>query len=117
MTRICLIAVLAFALVVPSAGAEERRTDRRGTEPLGRTERVRMVDGNRFRPVTLRISRGTRVRWVNRDNVTHTTTSEDGLWDERLEPGERFARRFRRAGTFDYECTIHFGMDGTIVVG
>jgi plastocyanin len=104
-----LVAILAVAFVVPSAAARE---------PLGTSEvhRVRMVDGNDFRPQRITISRGDRVRWVNRDNVTHTTTSNSGIWDETLSPGERFTRRFRRAGTFGYQCTIHFGMTGTIVV-
>jgi len=56
------------------------------------------------------------VRWVNSDNVSHTTTSNTGLWGETLSPGERFVRRFRRAGEFDYRCTFHTGMFGTINV-
>ena len=109
LLRMAVIAVLAIALVVPSASAEE---------PLGTTEthRVRMVDGNTFRPGRITIARGDRVRWVNRASVTHTTTSNGGLWNETLQPGERFSRRFRRAGTFGYMCTIHAGMTGTIVV-
>jgi plastocyanin len=109
LPRIVVIAVFAIALVVPSASAEE---------PLGTTEthRVRMVDGNAFRPGRITISRGDRVRWINRTSVTHTTTSNGGLWNETLQPGERFSRRFRRAGTFRYMCTIHAGMTGTIVV-
>ncbi len=75
-----------------------------------------MVDGNRFRPATLTVARGTRVRWVNSDNVSHTTTSNTGVWAATLSPGERFARRFRRAGEFNYRCTIHTGMIGRIVV-
>jgi plastocyanin len=112
LIRVALIAILAIALIVPSAAAAVPR----GGEPLGTTpvQRIRMVDGNQFRPQRVTISRGTRVRWINRDNVSHTTTGSS--WDETLSPGERFSRRFRRAGTFRYQCTIHFGMTGTIVV-
>lgn len=106
------VVVLMLSLSLPTASAEPR--GELGGDSL--VQRVRMVDGNRFRPERVTISRGTRVRWVNRDNVTHTTTSDNGLWDETLAPGERFSRRFRRAGTFDYGCTIHSGMDGRIVV-
>jgi plastocyanin len=110
------VVVLMLSLSLPATAAEPRGD--LGADPLGTSEvhRVRMVDGNRFRPTRITISRGDRIRWMNRDNVAHTTTSKRGLWDERLEPGERFSRRFRRAGTFDYRCTIHFGMDGRIVV-
>jgi plastocyanin len=110
LIRVALVAILAIALIVPSAAAAVPR----GGEPLGTVQRIRMVDGNQFRPQRVTISRGTRVRWINRDNVTHTTTGS--TWDATLSPGERFSRRFRRAGTFRYECTIHFGMTGTIVV-
>ncbi|MGH2672641.1 MAG: cupredoxin domain-containing protein [Actinomycetota bacterium] len=113
--RIAVVAATAIALVVPAAAAEAQ-IDRGGMGPLGTVQRIRMVDGNRFRPVTVTVARGTRVRWVNRDNVSHTTTSNTGIWDATLSPGERFARRFRRTGEFDYRCTIHTGMRGTIIV-
>jgi plastocyanin len=113
--RIAVVAATAIALVVPAAAAEAQ-VDRRGMGPLGRVQRVRMVDGNRFRPPTVTVTRGTRVRWVNRDNVSHTTTSNTGIWNATLSPGERFARRFRRAGEFNYRCTFHTGMSGTIIV-
>ena len=113
--RIAMVAATAIALLVPATAAEAR-TDRRGLGPLGAVRRVRMVDGNHFRPPTLTVSRGTRVRWINVDNVSHTTTSNTGVWGQTLSPGERFVRRFRRAGEFDYRCTFHTGMIGTIVV-
>jgi plastocyanin len=114
--RIAVVAATATALVVPTAVAAEPRGGGPGGGPLGTVQRVKMVDGNRFRPPVVTIARGTKVRWVNRDNVTHTTTSNTGIWNATLAPGERFARRFRRAGEFDYRCTIHTGMVGTIVV-
>lgn len=113
--RIAVVAATAIALVVPAVAAEAK-VSRRGMGTLGTVARVRMVDGNRFRPATLTVARGTRVRWVNSDNVSHTTTSNTGLWGETLSPGERFARRFRRAGEFDYRCTFHTGMIGRILV-
>jgi plastocyanin len=118
LARTLCIAVLVLITLVPATSLAEPRgrvdaRTPRGTIPV---EVVRMVDGDRFRPATLEVSRGTRVRWVNRDNVDHTTTSNDGLWSARLDPGEVFARRFRRAGEFGYRCTLHFGMRGTIVV-
>ena len=113
--RISVVAATAIALVVPAVAAEAQ-IEGRGLGPLGTVARVRMVDGNRFRPATLTVARGTRVRWVNADNVSHTTTSNSGIWAATLSPGERFARRFRRAGEFNYRCTFHTGMIGRIVV-
>lgn len=113
-----LLALAAAALIaLPPAVAEAApapdRTPIRGAIP---TVRIRMRD-NVFRPRSVTIQRGTRVRWVNRGSNPHTTTSDTGLWDSGiLSPGDSFARRFRRAGTFRYHCEIHVGMTARIVV-
>lgn len=62
------------------------------------------------------INKGDRVKWVNRGDNTHTTTSKNGLWDATLAPGESFKRKFKQKGTFRYTCTIHDGMKGRVVV-
>jgi plastocyanin len=111
--RAWIVAVLVVALAVPVTAAAGPAEDRRGG---GGPARVRMVDGQRFRPRTLRIDAGTRVRWSNATGVHHTTTSDTGLWNSHVAPGDTFARRFRTEGTFRYHCTIHASMRGTIIV-
>ena len=109
----CLAVALALLVLVPPVEARER-----GNEPRGATAvvRVRIVD-NAFRPRNLSIARGTVVRWVNRGDRSHTTTSDTRIWDSNiLSPGDTFRRRFRRAGTFRYHCEIHTGMTATITV-
>jgi len=109
----CLAVALALLVLAPPVGARER-----GNEPRGATVvvRVRIVD-NAFRPRNLSIARGTVVRWVNRGDRSHTTTSDTSIWDSNiLSPGDTFRRRFRRAGTFRYHCEIHAGMTATITV-
>ncbi len=98
----------------------ERGPVRSGREPrtvaLASVERLRIVDFA-FRPRRLEVPKGTRVRWVNRGDVSHTTTSTTGVWDSGvLQPGETFSRVFRTRGTFRYRCTIHPDMTGRIVV-
>jgi plastocyanin len=108
----CLTVALALVVLAPPVGAREH-----GDGPSGTTqvERVRIID-NAFRPQNLTVARGDVVRWVNRGTRTHTTTSNTGLWNESLSPGDTFRRRFRQAGTFRYHCTIHSGMTGRITV-
>ena len=108
----CIVVALALVVLAPAVGANER-----GGGPSVATQavRVRVIDFA-FRPRSLTIARGTVVRWVNRGDVTHTTTSNTGLWNQRLAPGETFRRRFRRMGTFAYHCSIHSQMTGTITV-
>lgn len=105
-----LVLVLALSAIAVPAGA--RTDEARGGERV----RVRIVD-NRFSPRDITIARGTQVRWVNRGNNPHTTTSNTDLWDSgTLSSGERFTRRFGRRGTFNYHCEIHPTMTATITV-
>lgn len=69
-----------------------------------------------FVPSSLTVSTGTTVTWINKDNVEHTVTRQ-GMFDSGLVgPGETYTFTFNTEGTYDYVCTIHFGMEGTIVV-
>jgi plastocyanin len=71
-----------------------------------------------FSPTPRNITAGTTVRWRNVGNNPHNSTSTPaGQWASgTVSPGSSFPRRFDTAGTFNYECTIHPGMNGTIVV-
>ena len=108
----CMAVTLALVVLAPAVGAHERGA---GTSGATQVARVRIIDFA-FRPRNLTIARGTVVRWVNRGDRTHTTTSNTSLWNHTLAPGETFRRRFRRMGTFAYHCSIHPQMTGTITV-
>jgi plastocyanin len=60
---------------------------------------------------------GTTVTWTNDGQVIHTTTSTDGLWDSKImNTGDTFSYTFDEPGTFEYLCSLHPSMVGTIVV-
>jgi plastocyanin len=66
-------------------------------------------------PVT--VSVGTTVTWTNNDVAPHTVTATDGSFSSgNLNPGESFSFTFSTAGTFDYVCSYHPNMTGSIVV-
>lgn len=110
MKRRLVAAAMAVGLTVVGAGIASGATVVRMKDGAGSTE-------NFFRPKTTRVDKGTRVKWVNRGSRPHTTTANSGKWDSgTLNPGESFARRFRKVGTFRYHCQIHTGMTGKIVV-
>ncbi|GHC35284.1 cupredoxin domain-containing protein [Streptomyces cinnamoneus] len=69
-----------------------------------------------FVPQAVSIHPGDSVRWLNNDNDTHTTTSDSGLWDAVLDPGQSFTRPFPAGATFAYHCEFHPSMTGTVVV-
>jgi len=70
-----------------------------------------------FQRERVEIPAGATVRWVNRDPVGHTTTSDDGVWASSLiGPGETYEHTFTDAGEFLYHCIPHPFMTATIVV-
>jgi plastocyanin len=111
------VIVLLVGLAPHVVGADQRSIGRRGPlTSLVVVQRVRVVNFA-FRPKSLTISAGTKVRWVVREG-THSTTSNTGLWDSGvLSQGEAFGRVFRKAGTFKYHCSVHpSAMRGVITV-
>jgi plastocyanin len=71
-----------------------------------------------FSPTTLTINVGDSVTWTNSDPVAHTTTSDSSVWNSGpLAQGGTFQRTFSEAGLFNYFCSIHPSMRGTILVG
>ena len=74
-------------------------------------------------PFGVKIDVGDEVIWTNEDLAFHTVTSgnpEDGL-DDLFDSGmfkidEQFSHKFEESGNFDYFCTLHPWMVGTVVV-
>lgn len=63
------------------------------------------------------------VQWGNADTAAHTVTSgnptdgPDGVFDSTLfGPGKSFSYKFVKSGTYDYFCSIHPWMTGTVNV-
>ena len=78
------------------------------------------VQGFKFTPNT-DVAPGTTVTWTNKDSVGHTVTSgtrpnKDGKFDGQLDANGTFSFTFTAAGTYQYFCTIHSTMNGTITV-
>src|SRR6266850_2260269 len=67
-------------------------------------------------PVTVKV--GTQINWLNKDNVDHTATSDDGRFDNFVNAMSAHGApvTMGTAGTFTYHCTLHSNMRGTIVV-
>jgi len=70
-----------------------------------------------FLPSLIIVPPGTTVQWVNNGTMTHTVTSDTGLWDSGpLAPGAGFARTFPDLGLYSYHCSLHPTMIGAVLV-
>jgi plastocyanin len=85
-----------------------------------------------FEPAELHVPAGSTVEWVDDNPITHTVTSgsyevgadglrtseqADGTFDGDLAAeGDSFLHTFDAPGTYTYFCSIHKGMNATLVV-
>ena len=75
---------------------------------------VVVVEDNVFEPKKLTISVGDDVTWRFEGNNAHNVTFDE-FNSDLMKEGE-YEHTFDEAGSFDYTCTVHPGMSGTVTV-
>lgn len=70
-----------------------------------------------FQPTDLAANVGDTIVWKNTDIVSHTVTAADGSFDsDEIKPGKSWKLVAKKAGTFQYSCSPHPNMHGTLTV-
>jgi uncharacterized surface protein with fasciclin (FAS1) repeats len=116
-----IIHVIDAVMLPPSMLEEANETDMNDTDENvtdAETEptAVEIIEDS-FDPETTMVMAGETVSWTNMDDEAHTVTAEDGTFDSgEIETGESFNYTFEETGTFDYYCTIHPEMTGSVIV-
>jgi len=114
------IAIALFFTLINGSCSKSNNSNTGGTAggPVGGTGNSISIAGMAFSPSSLSVKVGATVTWKNNDGFTHTVTSDDGAsFDSgNLPAGGSFSYKTTTVGTFDYHCTIHSGMTGTLVV-
>jgi plastocyanin len=92
-----------------------------GNAPASSGDAVRSakveIEDFAYNPDPVTIEEGGKVIWINRDSAPHTATAEDGSFDTgTLEEGKLKSENFKEAGTYEYICSIHPQMHGTVEV-
>lgn len=75
-----------------------------------------LMDGTRFVPEDVTVSRGDRVVWINKDPFPHTATAPGEFDSKSIAAGGSWSLTVTRTGEFAYVCTLHPGMKGVLVV-
>ena len=87
--------------------------------PVGAPVQNATVDIKSFeyKPVTIAVKKGGRVKWTNSDAAAHTATADDRSFDtQTIDKGKAKTVAMTTAGTFAYHCDFHPFMKATIVV-
>jgi amicyanin len=71
----------------------------------------------KFNPATLTVPAGTTVTWTNQDEEPHTIAAKDGSFHSPgMDTHATYSFTFATPGSYDYICSIHPFMTGTVVV-
>jgi plastocyanin len=107
----CAIAFLNLSLF---ALAGEMKND---DSTSSRQNRIEIKDFA-FNPQTITVKSGEKVTWINRDDEPHTIVSVGKQFKKStaLDTDEEFTITAGAPGTYDYFCSVHPKMTGTIVV-
>jgi len=81
------------------------------------------IKNTKFTPQNIKVKKGTTVTWVNEDTVQHNVIAFDpddqsGLpaQNQLFGNGERYSYTFEIIGTFQYKCSPHPFMTGSVEV-
>ena len=97
-------ALLAAAVSLPPAAAQAAETEVK-------------IDNFTFAPQRLTVKAGTTVTWINEDDIPHTVVATQKAFKSKvLDTDDKYTFTFTTAGTYDYFCSLHPHMTGTIVV-
>ena len=132
-----LFACLALGLVVGgcggddddgdsgSADTQEQPAEEQPTEEQPAPEAEREGGGTevamkdiQFNPADVTVKPGDTVTWVNDDSAGHDVTADDFSSGDpgAMQNGDTFEHTFDAKGTFDYVCSVHPGMKGSVKV-
>jgi plastocyanin len=97
-----------------SAGAVTSSSSSSSSTSGGNTVQVQNFA---FSPKTLTVPVGTKVTWKFDDSTAHTVKASNGAFTSTaFADGQTYSFTFNTAGTYNYICSIHPFMTGSVVV-
>ena len=75
------------------------------------------IKGFAYHPTPIKVHKGTKVAFTNKDGAKHTATAKSGKWNTgKIKHGHTAVIKFKHKGTFHYHCTLHPFMKGKVIV-
>jgi plastocyanin len=75
-----------------------------------------VIEGTRYEPASLTVRRGDTVTWINKDPIPHTVTAAGAFDSKEIAAGKSWKHVAGKTGAYDYICTLHPNMKGTLKV-
>lgn len=112
-------AVLVTVIALAGCGGDsEDSSSGAGQEGAAPPKGTVFMQNLEFSPKTITVKVGDKVTWVNQESIDHNVVAESDpeLKSELFGEGGKYEYEATEAGTIEYVCTVHPGMDGTLVV-
>ena len=106
---------LAFGALVATAATGLAGRGDAAAAPAPRTHQV-TIQGLLYLPAMLDVKQGDTVVWVNKDPFPHTVTAPGAFDSGSIGAGASWRLVARRAGSFEYVCTLHSNMKASLRV-
>ena len=75
------------------------------------------IDNFFFTPGTVTVKAGTTVTWTNKDDIPHAVAAVNKQFKSKtLDTDDGYAFTFTTPGSYEYFCSLHPHMTGTVVV-
>lgn len=120
------VGMIGYLVVLPNAGYKQSSTITTTTASPGRRSVAVTIEpgagtppNKGFSPDNITVVMGVNntVTWTNDDGSIHTVTANDGTFDSGLlDSGGSYSYTFTTPGVFEYHCTIHPWMTGSVTV-
>lgn len=107
-----VLALLLTALVLAGCGGASAAGTDEPADPVS-TATVTVVD-NDFEPPDAELTAGDTMTWRWQGSSDHNVVG-DGF-ESPVQRDGTFEHRFTEPGTYQYQCTLHGGMSGTVTV-
>jgi plastocyanin len=123
MRRILLALCATLALVAAGCGGDDdsgggdSTTAAPSASSSGGEVEIKMQN-IQFAPKDTTVKVGQKVKWVNEDTTDHNVSADSGadFKSDDFGKGASFEFTPDKAGTIEYECTLHPGMTATLTV-
>ena len=126
-TTLVLLAALALiaATGCPSPATASQQANSESAVPKSESAAPKQVTvvirDFKFEPATVTVHEGDTVEWKNDDSVPHTATED--VTDKKpafdsgnIQTGASWRYVAQKKGTYNYICTVHPNMQGTLIV-
>ncbi len=109
--RFGLFGIVVFVLGSCAAANPPAQAQLGGTKPVN-VELKQL----KFSPKALRVAPNSKINFVWKENVAHNIVFSTGGFKSKTQNKGTYTVELKKPGTYKYKCTLHPGMEGSIVV-